>query len=172
MQRRASADDVVAFEGRNELGKSNGGVDQTDYIMRRKRAQKLVGMHKNADRWRVTCNMNMANDAPDVAEAKWSDFNIFKYSAAKCMKMTLMRIRVDKGGGACKNCYAKWWQFLNEAIHMDSSPANQKCSAPALSIDQSIRSEDNFGSFGISVSSTLHTCSRAGDSTTNWWARG
>jgi hypothetical protein len=37
--------------------------------------QMLVSM---GDRWRVTCNKDMSDDATDMAEATWDNFNILE----------------------------------------------------------------------------------------------
>ena len=49
------------------------------------------------DRWRVTCNPNLANDAPDFAEAKWKNMDPFTFQGSgACKRMERVRIRADQ----------------------------------------------------------------------------
>ena len=90
--------DTYFQTGRNELTDSSTKVNLKDYIMRRRRAMKMVNSHGTADRWRITCNMDNSNDASDLAEALYDDFNIFRYNAAEC---TVLVFRQDFAAPPC-----------------------------------------------------------------------
>jgi hypothetical protein len=126
---------------------------------------------QGAAQWYVTCNGDMNELKGDHARAKWSTFNILTFSGGgKCVMHEAFAVRNNRRSGArCKNCWGKWWQDTNGALHNDSGNHHSSCGGPRYWAGAyTVGSEDNFG--GYWSRSAYHPCSNNDWATTNWWS--
>merc|ERR1712166_985416 len=79
--------------------------------------------------WMVTCNTDMNEKKGDHARATWQSLDVLNFKGdGSCRMHKSYAVRNNRRNGAhCTNCYGKWWQNNNNALHSDSGNHHSSC---------------------------------------------
>ena len=142
-----------------------------NWEMYRQTLARMKSIRSQSTHWRATCLFDTFHHRSqfsyeDYLRGKFSDFDIMTWIGyGDCQPVEYVNIR---GHSAYGGQTAQFWQYIGQALHIDSSRTNHQCDLKANK--GAVQEEDNFGFYGI-VSKKFR-CTRDSNATTQWWFGG